>query len=179
MEILDLYTRDRVLTGKTIPRGTKVPEGFYRLVIHVCIFNSKKQMLIQQRQTFKNGWSNMWDLSVGGSASSGDSSQMAAQREVFEEIGYNIDFKDLRPSLTINFNSGFNDIYIIQQDLELSKLKLQYEEVKDAKWATLEEIKSMIDDKIFVPYHHSFIELLFFLVGKDDVRTRTQDTKKL
>ena len=179
MEMLDLYTRDRVRTGKIIPRGTKVPDGFYRLVIHVCIFNSKKQMLIQQRQSFKNGWSNMWDLSVGGSASSGDSSQMAAQREVLEEIGYNIDFEDLRPSLTINFNSGFNDIYIIQQDLELSKLKLQYEEVKDAKWATLDEIKSMIDDNTFVPYHHSFIEMLFFLVGKDDVRTRTDGIKKL
>lgn len=30
----------------------------------------------------------MWDLTVGGSAISGDTSQMAAEREVYEEIGY-------------------------------------------------------------------------------------------
>ncbi len=62
MELLDLYTSDRVRTGKTMERGNKIPENCYRLVTHLCIFNSAGEMLIQHRQSFKRGWSNMWDL---------------------------------------------------------------------------------------------------------------------
>ena len=60
MELFDLYTEDRVRTGRTMVRGTKVPEGLYRLVVHVCIFDHEGRMLIQQRQPFKQGWSNLW-----------------------------------------------------------------------------------------------------------------------
>ena len=81
MELFDLYTAEREKTELTMVRGTPVPEGFYRLVVHVCFFNSQGQMLIQQRQPFKKGWSNLWDISVGGCAVSGDSSRTAAERE--------------------------------------------------------------------------------------------------
>ena len=56
MELFDLYTADRVKTGKTMVRGEPVPEGCYRIVVHICIFNEQGQMLIQQRQPFKRGW---------------------------------------------------------------------------------------------------------------------------
>ena len=75
MELFDLYTGDRVKTGKTMVRGEAVPEGYYRLVIHVCVFDEAGRMLIQQRQPFKKGWSNLWDITVGGSAVAGDSSR--------------------------------------------------------------------------------------------------------
>ena len=71
MELFDLYTADREKTGQTMVRGDAVPEGFYRLVVHVCIFHPDGRMLIQQRQPFKKGWSNFWDVTVGGSAVSG------------------------------------------------------------------------------------------------------------
>ncbi|WP_143522351.1 NUDIX domain-containing protein, partial [Pseudomonas sp. 2822-17] len=81
LEIWDVYDRDRNLTGKTMKRGAPFEEGAHHLVVHVCIFNKEGQMLIQQRQPFKEGWPNMWDLTVGGSAVAGDTSQEAAERE--------------------------------------------------------------------------------------------------
>ena len=48
-EIIDLYTVDRELTGKTAKRGDALEKGTYRMVIHVCIFNRKGEMLIQKR----------------------------------------------------------------------------------------------------------------------------------
>ncbi|MCI8718641.1 MAG: NUDIX domain-containing protein [Lachnospiraceae bacterium] len=85
-ELWDLYDKNRIPTGKTHKRGEPMKEEDYHMVVHVCIFNSKNELLIQQRQPFKEGWPNMWDLTVGGSATSGDTSQSAAEREVFEEI---------------------------------------------------------------------------------------------
>ncbi len=163
MEIFDLYDKNRIKTDKTVIRGKKIPDGLYHMVVHVCIFNSKGEMLIQQRQPFKTGWSNMWDISVGGSAVSGDTSQSAAEREVLEEIGYKISLDNIRPVLTINFDHGFDDIYTITEDVDINTLKLQPEEVQTVKWATEDEIINMIDKGIFIPYHKEFIKLLFFM----------------
>lgn len=172
MEIWDLYDKDRIKTGETMVRGSKFKENTYHLVVHVCIFNLEGKMLIQQRQPFKDGWPNMWDITVGGSAVSGDTSQLAAEREVYEEIGYKLSLDGIRPSLTINFDKGFDDIYLIQKDIDISKLKLQYEEVQSVKWVSKEEILSMIDEEIFIPYHKSLIDLLFFMSTSKNSHTR-------
>lgn len=174
MEFWDLYTKDRVKTGKTMIRGEKQPEGYYRMVVHVCILNQKGEMLIQQRQPFKKGWSNMWDITVGGSAVSGDTSQSAAEREVLEELGYPLSLENIRPSLTIHFEGGFDDVYIVERELDIESLNLQYEEVQTVKWASMEEILEKIEDGSFIPYHKSFIELLFFMRDHRGMHTRQE-----
>ena len=121
-------------------RGSACANGNYRIVVHICIINSNDKMLIQQRQPFKEGWSNMWDITAGGSAITGDSSQSAAERELFEEIGYRIDLTNVRPHFTVNFENGFDDYYLIESDVVIEKLQLQYAEVRRAKWASKEEI---------------------------------------
>jgi isopentenyldiphosphate isomerase len=161
MELWDLYDINRNKTNKTMVRGEPFEKNNYHLVVHVCIFNSAGDMLIQQRQPFKEGWSNMWDITVGGSAIKGDTSQSAAERELYEEIGLTVDFKNIRPNITINFNNGFDDIYLIEQEVDINELSLQYEEVQNVKWASKEEIFSMIESGIFIPYYPSLIQLLF------------------
>lgn len=118
-------------------------------------------MLIQQRQPFKSGWSNMWDITVGGSATKGETSQTAIERELFEEIGLKLDLQNMRPHLTINFDVGFDDIYLIAKDVDVNSLTLQYEEVQQVKWASLDEILQKIDEGVFIPYHKSLIQLFF------------------
>ncbi len=162
MEIWDIYDKDRNRTDRTMERGSEFRDNDYHLVVHICIFNAKGEMLIQQRQPFKEGWSNMWDITVGGSALTGESSSIAAERELSEEIGYCTDLSHERPFLTINFNDGFDDFYLLQRDIDdIDKLVLQYEEVQNVKWATKEDMLQMLDDGIFVPYYRSLIEMLF------------------
>lgn len=161
MELWDVYDIDRMKKDKVLPRGAEFAEGDYHLVIHVCIFNKKGEMLIQQRQSFKNGWPNLWDISVGGSAVAGENSRMAAEREVWEELGLKISLKGIRPHLSISYNKGFDDYYLLEQEVETDRLTLQYEEVQQAKWASREEILSMLDSGEFIPYYRHLICLLF------------------
>ena len=177
-EFFDLYDINRNRTGKTLERGTKVPEGYYRLVVHVCVFGSDGRLLIQKRQPFKNGWSGMWDLTAGGSALAGDSSQQAASRELKEEIGLDYDLTGVRPAMTIYFDGGFNDIYTINLDVDLDSLKLQETEVEQVKWAAEEEILEMLRNKEFVLYKSSFISLLYFLRNHNGAFTHKDPTKK-
>ncbi len=118
-------------------------------------------MLIQQRQPFKSGWPNMWDITIGGSAVSGETSQTAIEREIFEEIGLKIDLQNIQPHLTINFDTGFDDVYLIEREIDIKDIVLQYEEVQKVEWATLDEILQKIDNGIFIPYHKSLIQLFF------------------
>ena len=163
MELWDLYTQDRQPTGLTMVRGSEHPQGYYRLVVHVCIFNSQGQMLIQQRQPFKEGWPNMWDVSVGGSVVAGESSREAAEREVAEELGLEISLEGVRPAITISFKEGFDDNYVMIRDVKDEEITLQPEEVQAYKWANEAEILQMIEAGEFIPYHKGKIELLFFL----------------
>jgi isopentenyldiphosphate isomerase len=169
MEIFDLFDYERNLLDLTMERGGIQPENTYRSVVHVCVFNKAGQMLIQQRQSFKKGWANLWDITVGGHTDTGEKPIQSAARELLEELGLHYDFEGVRPHLTINFAAGFDDCYIIEKDVEISQLTLQYEEVQAAKWASLEDIFDMIDTGEFIPYHKSYIELLFKLKSKRGV----------
>ena len=166
MEQFDLLDRNRIPTGELMVRGTPEPEGRYRQTIHVSIFNSKGEMLIQQRIGTKRVWPNMWDISVGGCVSAGEHTYQAAERELFEELGIKVDLSNVRPSLTSNFARGFDDHFILNMDIDLKDLKLQEIEVQDAKWATLEEIESLINEGKFVKYFDNFVRLLFEMQNK-------------
>lgn len=173
MEFMDLYNKDRIKTDKVLERGKPVPADLFYFVVHICIFNSNNQMLIQQRQSFKSFLPNMWDVTVGGNSISGENSADAAKRELFEEIGYLHNFESERPVLTINFDYGFDDIYLLVNDLDINALKLQYEEVQNVKWATMDEIITMIDKNEFVPYKKDLIRLFFSL--KDFIGSFTKE----
>lgn len=155
MELWDIYDKNRILTGRTIERGNKLKQDDFHLVVHVCIFNSKNEMLIQQRQPWKEGWPNMWDITVGGSALAGESSIEAAERETSEEIGYKINLSNERPFFTINFETGFDDYYLVEKEIDIESLILQYEEVKAVKWASREEVLQLIKEGKFINYWFS------------------------
>lgn len=161
-ELWDIYDLNRRKTGRKFERGTgHLNPGEYHIVIHICIFNSKGEMLIQRRQPWKHGYPDMWDVTLGGSILEGETSGQGATRELKEELGYDYDFSSMLPQLTVNFPEGFDDYYILQKDIDLSTLTLQYEEVQDVRWATEEEILSMIDEGMFIPFYKSLIHFLF------------------
>ena len=161
MEEFDIYDINRIRTGRTAMRGDALKNGEFRLVVHVCIFNSRGELLIQKRQSTKNTWADLWDVSVGGGALAGECSTEAAERETEEEIGLKIDLHGQRPRMTVNFREGFNDVYIIRRDVRLEELILQEDEVSDVRWADRETILQMMDRKEFIPYYKGFIQWIF------------------
>ena len=165
-EIWDVYDINRQLTDQKAIRGEHMDKGQYHLVIHVCFFNHKK-MLIQRRALTKTPWAGLWDISVGGAARSGETSQMAAKRESYEELGIIHDFKNILPQLTVTFERGFDDIYIIEKDISIDDVSFTDGEACEAKWATEEEIVELIKKGMFVPIHQTpYIKYLFFLNQK-------------
>ena len=78
-----------------------------------------------------------------------------------EELGLSIDLAGVRPALTVYFENGFDDYYVLTENIDPETLRLQPEEVQAARWAEQEEILQMIDDGRFIPYEKSLISFLF------------------
>ena len=172
MELVDLYDENRVPLGRVAERHAKKAPGEYRMVVHVCIFNGLGQMLIQQRSPEKTIWPELWDVSIGGGVDAGETSRQGAVREVGEELGYDLDLIGLRPAVTVNFEGGFDDFFVVTRDLDLGNLRLQKEEVSDVRWATPEETLAMLENGQFIPYPPSFLRFLFEARGSFDFPTK-------
>lgn len=172
-ETWDLYDINRIKTLKTAQRGPFIEDGYFHLVVHVCIFNKDGHMLIQQRQKDKVGFPNYFDVTCGGSAIAGEDSRTAVKRELYEELSIDIDFNNERPFLTVNFTHGFDDFYLIEKDINLNDLILDPNEVQSARYASLEDILMMIDEGTFVPYHKSLIQCLFDMKNQRGALTKS------
>lgn len=146
MELWDLYTEDRKLTGKEHIRGEKLPENMYHLVVHVWIKNSKGEYLISQRSANRPTFPLMWEC-VGGSVLKGESSIDGAIREAKEEVGVELlpDNGKLVFSKNRKIIDGkrFNDIldvWLFQYDGDVTLNNATTDEVKQIAWMDKKQI---------------------------------------
>lgn len=163
-ETWDIYDINKQPTGQTMIRGDQLKPGQYHLVIHICYFNEKNQMLIQRRALDKDNWQGFWDISVGGAVRTQETSQMAAARESLEELGITYAFDGVLPRLTLSFSRGFDDVFLVPISIDIDALSFHDHEVCDAKWASESDIIDMIHADVFVPIHTpEFIHFVFRL----------------
>lgn len=160
-EVIDIYDNQKRITGKTICRTEFFEKNnLLRSIIHVCIFNSKNELLIQQRAESKKSGAGMWDFSASGQVLSGEVSQQGAMREVKEELGIDIIISEA-PVITKIFFNSYNDYYIVRKDIDIQELKFQKSEVQNARWASRKEVIELWNQKKFLSYPQSLIELVF------------------
>jgi 8-oxo-dGTP pyrophosphatase MutT (NUDIX family) len=166
MEKRDLYDAERNLTGETILKGEKIPEGKYIVVVLVFIQNSEGKFLIQKRSKIKNGKF----ATTGGHPKSGESSIQGILTEVEEEIGLKLNPNDLQLYFSGKSESEkvFWDDYYIKKDVEdIRCLKLQEEEVDSVEWLSKNDIENLMNqDKFFKNHYEEFEILLKWLSDK-------------
>lgn len=150
MELIDLYDENKQLTGEKVVRGEPMPNGKYKLSIHMWIMNSDGKIYIQKRASNRKIFPNKWE-NPGGGAVSGQDSEQTFIREFEEELGISPDLTNSKLILTIKREKDFVDMWFVKQNFKISDLKLQTEEVLQAKWVTFDEIDEMIKNGEFCP----------------------------
>jgi len=161
MELLDIYDAAHKKTGRVIERDGEVLEGERLLLVHVCLFNSRGEMLIQRRSENKDRYPGCWDVSAGGFVSSGEDSRQAVLREAKEELGLELEDADFRFLLCEPFSYVLDDFYLAFSDTAAEDMHFQQEEVSELKWAGREEVFQLLSDGRFVDYDAELMKKIF------------------
>lgn len=143
-ELLDLYDENRELIGKTYVRGNPFKEGEYYLVSDIWTLTPDGLILIDKRHPDKS-FGGMWEC-TGGVVQAGEHSLSCAVRELGEELGIATDKSKLRLIHTCRRTNKFVDTYLLIKDIALNDLRLQAEEVTEAKFVTFSELEEIVAD---------------------------------
>jgi 8-oxo-dGTP pyrophosphatase MutT (NUDIX family) len=85
-ELIDeVDVEDRVIAVVTRTRMRR--ERLRHRAVFIVVRTSDGAVLVHRRSPDKDLWPGRWDLAVGGVVSSGETPEMAASRELSEEIG--------------------------------------------------------------------------------------------
>lgn len=161
MEIWDIYTKDRVKTGRTIVRGEKLAENDYHLVVHIWFINSKGEYLIQKRASHLGWMPNMW-AATGGAVVAGEDSLLGAMRETEEELGLKIPIEHFKLLFTQIRGQDISDIYLATLDTTLSEIVFDREAISEIAYVSKAEVEKMIENKTFVNYGEEYFSGIGF-----------------
>ena len=153
-ELWDVYTIDRKMTGKTCIRGEQgnLSEDEFHLWIMVWIKNPKTgKYLMSQRVADKDTDPLKWET-VAGHSILGETSLDAALREVYEEVGIELEPSDAKILATKVATSHdgqrhnwIRDSYYFETDKEPDLKKATTKEVNQTKWLTFDEFREMYE----------------------------------
>jgi len=163
--LVDTNNCELGLMGKTEAHQ----KGLLHRAISVIVFNSKGEMLVQQRAFTKYHWAGIWSNTCCSHPRAGESFQQAAERRLFEELGFSTPLKeafqfiykatDEKSGLTEHeldavFTGVFDDAF-----------QFNKEEIAAVRWMKTEEVLADIESK---PNEYSF----WFKIILNEMRTR-------
>jgi isopentenyldiphosphate isomerase len=154
-EYLDIVDQNGKPTGSIALKSEAHAKGLYHNTIHLWLYTSKGEILLQQRSHKKVIFPLLWDVSVAGHIDAGETFTAAALRETEEEIGLQLQPDDLLQIGTrlheSSYNSGalidneFHQIYIARLPVGLNQLIPQIEEVEDLKLVSFRQFKDLLN----------------------------------
>ena len=165
MEYWDIYDAEKKRTGRLMKRNDWcLKDGEYHLSVLGVVVRPDGRYLITKRVMTKAWAPGWWEVS-GGAAQAGEESYDAVLREVREETGLDVSGAEGGYVFTYHReNPGegdnyFVDVYRFVLDFTEEDLKLQTEETDGYRLATVEEIKELAEQGIFV--HYDSIQRVF------------------
>lgn len=145
-ELLDVVDENDAIQGtiERTPEWNKTRPTIHRIA-NVLIFNSEGKLLVQQRGKHKPMGALLFDASVGGMVSSGQTYAAAAEKEAVEELGYTgplefvTKFKHIDP--TTQKLSAFHGLFEAvfdgpYQNWEAEAERLEFLSIEEAKMMT-------------------------------------------
>lgn len=176
-EAVDVFDRGDHPAGNVVPKRLAHEQGLWHRSAHVWIYNDRGDILMQKRAATKDTFPGLWDISVAGHISAGESPLTGALREIREEIGTEAHPEELEYLTTIHMEYPYPQrgwinrehcyVYLMKKDLDPNKLALQKEEVEAVRFFSPGEFSELIkaDRGIIVP-HDNYYEMILEAIVK-------------
>ncbi|WP_299158112.1 NUDIX domain-containing protein [uncultured Tenacibaculum sp.] len=165
-ELIDILDQQGNYTGKTCLKSEAHKFGHFHPTVHIWLYTTNQQVLLQKRSLTKKVFPGLWDISVAGHVAAGEEIKKAALREIQEEIGFSIIPQNLHKIGTrkheIKHKNGiidneFHHVYIAELTTDIKYLTIQKEELEAIKLFDLETLKNTPNlNNILLPKFHEY-----------------------
>jgi isopentenyldiphosphate isomerase len=171
-EMVDVLNSDGIPTGEIISKKDAHKNGVWHRAAHVWFVNNNNEILLQKRANHIESNPGKYDISAAGHLMAGDTFIKGALREIKEELGIDLEEKDLVKIGELHnestqhegkyINKEYNDIYVVRKDIPISDFTIQESEVSLIKYISIEEFKKWVDKKRSdLVIHSKEFDLLF------------------
>ncbi|MDI6786218.1 MAG: NUDIX domain-containing protein [bacterium] len=124
--------------------------GIIHRVAHVLVFNSQNELYLQKRSKTKDIQPGKWDTSVGGHLNPGESFEIAAYREMKEELG----IKEIRLIYMYNYihrSECESEMVYTYKTVYDGEIVINREEIEEGKFWDKKEIDFFLKKDVFTP----------------------------
>jgi len=164
MEYLDIYDKNKKLTGKKIERHQnrdELKDGEYFLFEQAWVINLDNQILLTKRAPNKK-FAGIWEP-TSGHVSSGETSLEGIKRELEEELNLKIKDDEIKLAKSFIDNKSIKEIWVVRKDIKIEDLKFIDNEVSDAKFVSINEFEQMLKQ------NETFSNLQYFIKLYNDI----------
>ncbi len=154
-EYIDIVDQNGKPTGKRALKSEVHKNGWYHNTIHLWLYTSGGEILLQQRSHKKKIFPLLWDVSVAGHIDAGETFENALIRETEEEIGLQVKSNQLKKiGVQLHkseYNNGeikdyeYHHVYISELKIPFENLVPQKDEVEALKLVTFQEFQNLLN----------------------------------
>jgi len=155
MELIDVVNeKDEVIGIKD--KDAVHRDGDLHRTVRIYVINSKGEMLIHKRAASKKLHPGFWDTTVGGHIHSGETYEVAAKRELKEELGIeNTKLFEIgkwmgRPNASNPLERLIVKIFLVKFDGIIEDLKFDKKEISQIRLIKISEMDKIIKKEKFV-----------------------------
>jgi len=150
-ELLEIVDKDGTSLGVAARSSIHGNPSLLHKVVHVLVFNSFGELLLQKRSMSKDVEPGKWDTSVGGHVSAAEDIYSAVYREMKEELGVDTCEPVFLYSY-IHSNTFESELVFTHSCIHNGPFPFNTEEIDEVKFWRIEEIKKALGTAVLSSY---------------------------
>jgi isopentenyldiphosphate isomerase len=147
-EIIDHVDETGAVLG-TVTRSEMRSRNLMHRSVFIAVLNDADQILVHRRAEWKDIWPDAWDIAVGGVVAADEPWEVAAARELAEEVGVAAELSYLGEGVYSDDHvQEFARVYLARSE---GPFTFEDGEVAEAAWVPIAQIREWLDGRPVCP----------------------------
>lgn len=147
-ELVDVLDDMGMVIG-SVPRSEMRARNLLHRSVFIVVRNAADELLVHRRADWKDVWPGAWDIAVGGVVATGEAWEIAASRELREELGIAGDFEYLGEGEYADETvRELARIYAVRSE---GPFQLVDDEIVTVEWLPMAELRAWVGEHEVCP----------------------------